>query len=141
MLTKVGLDGCDMKIFRLISNRSFLSNLLANVVRSRTGAHLGECDMMSRNQSVHCRNHSADTATLKTFRDIASAIDSHCLSILFLLYLLDYRRRSIPLTMTYFFRSSRKRMASRAVHSSSISPTCSIVLFSVQFGGSRSTFA
>ena len=87
LLKKVGLDGLDMKNFCPVYNLFFISKLLENTVHSRMIAHLEVYDMMLRNQSAYHNNPSTETAVLKIFSDITSAIDSHHLSVLCLLNL------------------------------------------------------
>ena len=75
LLTKVGFDGLDMKNFWMVSNLSFTSKLLENMVHSRMITHLQASDMMLRNQSEYHRNHSTETAMLKIFNDIIIIIN------------------------------------------------------------------
>ena len=75
LLKETGLDISDVKNLRPVTNLSFLSNILEKVVRGRMVAYFEATDAMPRTQSAYCRHHSTETAFLKVFNDINTAID------------------------------------------------------------------
>ena len=74
-----------LKNFRPVSNLSFLSKILEQIVHGRMVAHLEATDAMPRTQSAYRRHHSTETAFLKVFNDINTAIDSGQVTALCLL--------------------------------------------------------
>ena len=64
-----------MKNFRPVSNLSFMSKLLEKVVHTRLVGHLEREGLMPSNQSGYRQNHSTETAMLRIFNDLVSAVD------------------------------------------------------------------
>ena len=85
LLKKDGLDACQMKNYRPVSNLSFLSKLLERVVQRRLQAFLDSNDLMPSTQSAYRKFHSTETVVLKVYNDLLLAADDGQLSALCLL--------------------------------------------------------
>ena len=77
---KTVLDSLDLKNFRPVSNLSFLSKIIEKVVHSRMVSHLEALA-----QFAYRCHHNTETALLKVFRDIATAVDGERVMALYLL--------------------------------------------------------
>jgi len=85
LLKKSGLDACDLKNYRSVSNLSFLSKLLEKVVQVRLQAFLDRNDLMPCAQSAYRKYHSMETANV--YNDLLLAADQGQVSALRLLNL------------------------------------------------------
>jgi len=74
-LKKKGLDTTDNKNFRPVSNLSFISKLLEKVVAGQLTVFLQQTNALPLLQSAYRKFHSTETALLKVFSDLCTAID------------------------------------------------------------------
>ena len=72
---KSSLDSETLKIYRPISNMSFLSKLLERVVADRLIAHMRENDLYMPLQSAYRQNCSTETALLHVHDSVIQSID------------------------------------------------------------------
>jgi len=87
VLKKPHLDPSIPNSYRPISNLSFVSKLLERVVARQLTTHLESNGLIPALQSAYRRNHSTETALLKTCNDALMAADN---GIVTLVVLLDY---------------------------------------------------
>ena len=71
-----------LKIFRPVSNLSFISKLLEKIVQSRIQAFFDSNALMPKMQSAYRRFHSTETAVTKVFSDLLVAADNGQMSAL-----------------------------------------------------------
>ena len=86
MLKKPGLDAADMSNYhRLVSNLSFMSKVVKQVVARRLNNYLVRNDLLPRHQSTYRKKHSTETAMLRIWSDMLSAADNRQVTLLDLL--------------------------------------------------------
>ncbi len=85
LLKKMSFDSGDLKNYRPVSNLSFLSKVLERIVLSQLNEHLNRSNLLSPLQSSYRPNHSTETALLRIFNDILTAMDNNKICILTLL--------------------------------------------------------
>jgi len=88
LLKRYWLDKEDMKNYRLIYNRPFISKLIENVVARRIEELLEHNDLNDIYQSAYRRGHSTETALLKMHCHIAEALGEGSKTALIMLDLL-----------------------------------------------------
>ena len=77
LLKKTGLDS--------VSNLTFISKVIENVVSGRLNEHLNKNSMFDPLQSAYRDKHSTETALIKVQNDILSALDTGSSAILLML--------------------------------------------------------
>ena len=77
-----GLDPSELKNYRPVSNLTFLSKLLENVVQVRILAFFDRNRFMPKMQSAYRRFHSTETAVTKVVSDLLLAADGGQMSAL-----------------------------------------------------------
>ena len=75
LLKKAALDPEDNNNFRPISNMSFLSKTLERIAVVQLDNHLTDHQLYAKMQSAYRKYHSTESALLKVFNDINTAID------------------------------------------------------------------
>jgi len=85
LLKKTGLDSSDMNNFRPVSNLSFISKVVEQVVTSQLHQYLAANDLLSRFQSAYRKYHSIETAMQRIWSDILVAADDRQVTLLGLL--------------------------------------------------------
>ena len=70
LLKKTGLDSDILKIYRPVSNLTFISKVIENVVSGRLNEHLIKNSMVDPLQSAYRDKHSTETALIKVQNDI-----------------------------------------------------------------------
>jgi len=85
LLKRSGLDTADMGNYRLVSNLSFMSNVVERAVASRLNDYLAANDLLPRCQSAYRRWHSTETAMLRVCSDFLKAADTRRVTLLSLL--------------------------------------------------------
>jgi hypothetical protein len=84
-LKKHGLDESDCKNYRPVSNLSFISKLLEQIVARQLNEFLSNNNALPVYQSAYRRHHSTETGLLKVFSDVCNAIDEGNVCLLGLL--------------------------------------------------------
>ena len=85
LLKKPALDPEDNNNFRPISNLSFLSKTLERIAAVQLDNHLTDNQLYAKMQSAYRKYHSTESALLKVFNDINTAIDNQHECVLVLL--------------------------------------------------------
>ena len=85
LLKKTSLDSEDLKNYRLVSNFSFMSQVLEKVVLSQILQHINCNKLLSDLQSAYHPYHNTETVLLKVTHDLLSAIHEGKISVLMLL--------------------------------------------------------
>ena len=85
LLKKPALDPEDNNNFRPISNLSFLSKTLERIAAVQLDNHLTDHQLYAKMQSAYRKYHSTESALLKVFNDINTAIDNQHECVLVLL--------------------------------------------------------
>ena len=85
LLKKTGLDSNILKNYRLVSNLTFISKVIENVISGRLNGHLINNSMFDSLQSVYRDKHYTETALIKVQNDILSALDADISAILLML--------------------------------------------------------
>ena len=100
-LIKILILDCEIfKNYRPVSNLSFVSKLIEQIICVQLVDHLKENDVHEIFQSAYRQIHSTETALLRMQNDILQAVDSEGGAILILLGL---KKLSIPLTIRNFW--------------------------------------
>ena len=73
---KPNLDRNFLKNYRPVSNLSFISKLIENVVTKQLNSYMNSEGFSNVNQSTYRRLHSTETAPMKIQNDIAASMDS-----------------------------------------------------------------
>ena len=60
-LKKPSIDQNDIKSYRPVSNRSFISKIFENIMSLQTSDYLNENDLFSHFQSLYWTKHSTET--------------------------------------------------------------------------------
>ena len=84
-IKKPGLDQSDPANYRPISNLSFISKLVERVVHRQLSNFIEAHNLLPLTQSGFRRFHSTETAVLKVYNDIVSALDLGFIAVLLLL--------------------------------------------------------
>ena len=74
-----------LKNYQPISNLPFLSKIFEKVILHQLLAHLQENNLCNSFQSAYRTGHSTETALLRVFNDLLTAIDEDKISVLHLL--------------------------------------------------------
>ena len=85
LLKKTGFDSDILKKYRPVSNLTFISKVIENVVSGRLNEHLTKNSMFDPLQSAYRDKHSTETALIKVQNDILSALDAGSSAILLML--------------------------------------------------------
>ena len=85
LLKKPSLNRYSMKNYRPVSNLSFLSKLLENVVVIELNTHINSSNTSNQYQSAYRKFHSTETALLKIHCDILASMDAGKVTALTLL--------------------------------------------------------
>ena len=85
LLKKKGLNLNELKNYRPVSNLPFLSKILEKVVLKQILEHLDRNNLQISFQSAYRKNHSTETALLRTTNDLLHVIDNGRTTILSLL--------------------------------------------------------
>ena len=85
LLKKTTLSKDNLKNYRPVSNLSFVSKILENVVAKRRGSHITSNNLSNVFQSAHKKLHSTETALLKVHNDITLNMDNGRVTALTLL--------------------------------------------------------
>ena len=78
LLKKTGLDSDILKNYRPVSNLTFISKVIEQVISGRLNEHLINNSLFDPLQSAYRDKHSTETALLKVQNDIISALDAGC---------------------------------------------------------------
>ena len=81
-MKKAGLDSDILKNYRPVSNLTFISKVIENVISGRLNEHLINNSLFDPLQSVYRDKHSTETALIKVQNDILSALDADSSAIL-----------------------------------------------------------
>ena len=73
---KPSLDRNSLKNYRPVSNLSFISKLIENVVANQLNEFISHEGLLNVNKSAYKSSHSTETALLKIQNDIAFSVDS-----------------------------------------------------------------
>ena len=84
-LEKPSLNPNDIKNYRPVSNLPFPSNVLERLVLSQLNRHLHHKYLFCPLKSAYRPNHSIETALLRVFRGLLTALDNNKICILTLL--------------------------------------------------------
>ena len=84
-LKKHGSDESDCKNYRPVSNLSFISKLLEQIIAKQLNEFLTANNLLPVHQSAYRRHHSTETGLLKVFSDVCKAIDEGNVCLLGLL--------------------------------------------------------
>ena len=87
LLKKPTLNRDDMENYRPVSNLSFLSKILEEVVAIRLNSHINSSHTSNDYQCAYRKFHSTETALLKMHNDILSSMDDSRVTALTLLHL------------------------------------------------------
>ena len=82
LLKKSGLDSDILKNYHPVSNLTFISKVIENVVSRRLNEHLIKNSMFDPLQSASRDKHSSETALIKVHNAILSALDAGSSAIL-----------------------------------------------------------
>ena len=85
LLKKTSLSKEDLNNYRPVSNLSFISKILENVVASRLRSHISSNCLSNASQSAYKEFHSTETALLKVHNDVTLNIDKGKVTALTLL--------------------------------------------------------
>ena len=85
LLKKEGLDPESFKNYRPVSNLSFMSKIVEQVVAARLKNHLDTNSLWEKNQSAYRAFHSTETALLRVYNDTIKSIDQKKVVALILL--------------------------------------------------------
>ena len=85
LLKKPSLNKDSMKNYRPVSNLSFLSKVLENVVVNQLNTHIDSSNTSNQYQSAYRKFHSTETALLKIHSDILASMDAGKVTALALL--------------------------------------------------------
>ena len=85
LLKKPSLDPRDLKNYHSVSNLPFLSKVMKRLVLSQLNEHLNYNNLFSPLKSAYRPNHSIETALLRVFRGLLTALDNNKICILTLL--------------------------------------------------------
>ena len=85
LLKKTNLDLSDLNSYRPISNLSFVSKLLEQLIDSRFTEHADLNDLFSPVQSAYRKHYSTETALVKVHNDLVAGIDQGHIGALMLL--------------------------------------------------------
>ena len=84
-LKKPGLDPSDPANYRPVSNLSFISKLIERVIHRQLSTFVEINQLLPPTQSGFRRFHSTETAVVKVYNDIVTALDAGLITALFLL--------------------------------------------------------
>ena len=76
LIKKIGLDSDILKIYRSVSNLTFISKVIEKVESGRLNEHLITNSMFDSLQSAYRDKHSTETDLIKVQNDILSALDA-----------------------------------------------------------------
>jgi len=76
LIKKSSTDVNTLQNYRPISNLSFVSKLLECLVSNQLQSHVDTHSLLPPNQSAYRHGHSTETALLKVYSDLISALDS-----------------------------------------------------------------
>ena len=85
LLKKRTLNKDNLKNYRPVSNLSFLSKILENVVANRLHSLINSSKLSNHYQSAYKKFHSTETALLEIHNDILSSMDNGIVTALTLL--------------------------------------------------------
>ena len=85
IVKKSGLDRDEPQNYRPISNLTFISKVIEQIVAEQMRAHLTECYLMPPVQSAYRQGHSTETVLMKVIADIIDAADNQHVTLLCLL--------------------------------------------------------
>ena len=85
LLKKTGLDSDILKIYRPISNLTFISKVIEKVISGMLNEYLINNSLFDPLQSAYIDKHSTETALIKVQNDILSALDAGSSTILLML--------------------------------------------------------
>ena len=85
LLKNKGLDPETLKNYRPVSNLSFISKIVEQVVAKRLRDHLSSNELWGKTQSAYRAFHSTETALLRVQNDIFSCMDKNKLMALVML--------------------------------------------------------
>ena len=85
LLKRKGLDTETLKNYRPVSNLSFISKIVEQVVAKRLRDHLSSNELWGKTQSAYRAFHSTETALLRVQNDIFSCMDKKKLMALVML--------------------------------------------------------
>ena len=85
LLKKTGLDSDILKNYRPVSNLTFTSKVIENVISGRLNEHLINNSLFDSLQSAYRDKHSTETALIKVQNGIISALDAGSSAILLML--------------------------------------------------------
>ena len=85
VLKKQNADTDEPKNYRPISNLTFMSKVLEQIVAAQVTQHLEEVDLMPEYQSAYRKHHSTESALMKVLSDILDAADCRQVTLLALL--------------------------------------------------------
>ena len=75
LLKKAGLDRNTLNNYRSVSNLSYISKIIENVVAKKINEHIAQEHISNINQSTYRAFHSTDTALLKIQNGLTSSMD------------------------------------------------------------------
>jgi Reverse transcriptase (RNA-dependent DNA polymerase) len=84
-LKKPSLDPSDPASYRPVSNLSFISKLIERVIHRQLSTFVETNQLLPSTQSGFRRFHSTETAVVKVYNDIVTALDAGLITVLFLL--------------------------------------------------------
>ena len=85
LLKKASLDPEQFKNYRPVSNLSFVSKIIENVVATRITTYLNDNSLLNPFQSAYKRFHSTETALLRVHNDLITDIGNRKMAVLILL--------------------------------------------------------
>ena len=85
LLKKTSLDSNSLKNYRPVSNLTFISKVIENVISRRPDEHLINNSLFDPLQSAYRDKHFTETALIKVQNDILTALDAGSSAILLML--------------------------------------------------------